>query len=616
MRYLFYTIALFVVTSCRAEDLVPGAVSRLPPPDAQVSLQTDHKQFYLGENVIVHFCVENIGAQPFTISTGGDYRGAARHMRFKVEAHDSSGALVPDPYPNMSSFGGLGGSRVLKSGQKWFQTLSLIPYCRFNAPDEYSVRVQHDFGWQATPDHPLPVAEIKLRLVMPTAEQARKIVAKTAATPENPGVLQGEKNTFPWRDFSAMRLPVYLPALLEHIQNGKLEFLASVGGIETPEATQALIEMLKSTPATALAAAEVLARRVPLASEVEWRNAHAALALALRRDLVEKSWRPNFAAPVRAYTIRAVGSNDRRTLRNAAWLLQNIGIARDLPPVLSALNRRIAATVKAPRWKTDGDSFNDGDGWQLQDDCLSLIRCGRALINRGGALCKEAAAPVGSIALRIAAASGERFAIAGGQSWSTPSWQKTSAKWLRHPTPFIRQLTLESLTPPRYPPPVPRAVLTSEVRALLPKLITDSDPSVRAAACVLAGLSRDTSLLPSVLRVVATASNMWVIDAANNAAGALGGRYPMWLIWARRLDEKGMLRFAIVALSEVVAGRGGYSWDSNVKQDVGRVLKPRWQKFLRENRARLLAGKLFTWGEPALPVDLFPPQFQISRAAK
>src|SRR4051794_34729244 len=67
------------------------------PAGAEIALETDRTEYWIGENVLVHFVVKNTGAEPFAISTGGDYRGAPRHLRFQVTAVDEQGREAEDP---------------------------------------------------------------------------------------------------------------------------------------------------------------------------------------------------------------------------------------------------------------------------------------------------------------------------------------------------------------------------------------------------------------------------------------------------------------------------------------------------------------------------------------
>src|SRR5262245_45111354 len=78
------------------------------PAQAKVSIELDQGEYFLGENVLFHFLVENTGKEPFSIEMGGDYRGASRHLRFKVKALDAAGKLCADPDPSDFCMGGIG----------------------------------------------------------------------------------------------------------------------------------------------------------------------------------------------------------------------------------------------------------------------------------------------------------------------------------------------------------------------------------------------------------------------------------------------------------------------------------------------------------------------------
>lgn len=575
------------------------------PSGARVSVEAERTTWFLGENIVVHFRVQNVGATSFAVESGGDYRGARRHLRFKIAARDETGKTVLDPYPSTMNFGGLGGDSTVKPDDSWYQTLSLNDYCRFDAPGEYSIDVHHDLGWRLSESQTLPVGHIKIRLEMPSPAQAQKIVAAIEAMPQNNGVLNGTKNTQPFPDRSTLRYPVYLPVLLPLIRAGKTDFLEAVGAMDTPEATRALVELLNSDEKISLAAAQTLSPRLPVVANsmlAAWPNAKAVFAL--RQETVRKTWRAEFATPIRRYARRALASEDRNALRNAATMLQSVGNGSDLPLVLAVLNRRIARTAQTPRWQSVGtDDTNDGDGWFLQDDCLMLMRCVSAILRRGAKL------PLGSSTLAVIAIQTQQ---AKEEKPNAARWLPSQARWLRHSVPFIRQLALESLTPNVVPSNVTsHAVLAPSVRALMPVLLRDSDISVRQQACQLAASSGDKTLLPEVLRVLESARNFWLVNSADYAAKKLGGQYQAWQIWANRLDEPKMAQFAIQSLVSVIARKsGGYGWNGGVAQSEGKLLKPLWQKFLRDNQKRLTEGPLFSPDEAALR-GLFPQQFSL-----
>ncbi|MCA1685662.1 MAG: hypothetical protein LC745_06680 [Planctomycetia bacterium] len=80
------------------------------PEGARVVLELDKKQFFLGENILLHYRLENTGKTPFTVSFGGDHRGASRHLRFTVRATGPDGVAVADPDPSGFCMGGMGAS--------------------------------------------------------------------------------------------------------------------------------------------------------------------------------------------------------------------------------------------------------------------------------------------------------------------------------------------------------------------------------------------------------------------------------------------------------------------------------------------------------------------------
>src|SRR5436190_16087954 len=124
----------------------PGeAEERRPVPrGARVRVELDRKQYFLGENVLLHFCVENTGGEPFKVEFGGDYRGSPRPLRFSVHAVDAQGKEVADPSPNPMCMGGLSYAKELKPGDKHFETLQLTRYRRFEKPGIYRLSVSHD----------------------------------------------------------------------------------------------------------------------------------------------------------------------------------------------------------------------------------------------------------------------------------------------------------------------------------------------------------------------------------------------------------------------------------------------------------------------------------------
>jgi len=62
----------FLLVSAASVLLGVGAANatQLVPVGAKVTLEVDHQEYFIGENVIVHFILENVGNQPFNAIQG------------------------------------------------------------------------------------------------------------------------------------------------------------------------------------------------------------------------------------------------------------------------------------------------------------------------------------------------------------------------------------------------------------------------------------------------------------------------------------------------------------------------------------------------------------------
>ena len=254
---LFLIAELACVVRVRAsEPSMWGTSTTQPVPEgAAVALVFDRQEYFLGENILVHFVIENTGGVPFSSHWGGDSRGSSRPLRFKVTATDETGRVAEDPDPFPMCFGGFGGQHTLKPGEKFITTLALMRYCQIDKPGVYTIRATHDFGWKEG-ERKRPVGEAKITLRMPDATQAEGVVAQMEQLPEQPNAMYGQRGS-DYADFGCLRQPVYLEPLLRRARAGNRRALGGLAGIPTPEATQAMIQLAgdsltrssRSTPA-------------------------------------------------------------------------------------------------------------------------------------------------------------------------------------------------------------------------------------------------------------------------------------------------------------------------------------------------------------------------------
>lgn len=562
----------------------------MPIPDgAKVTLATDKAEYFLGENVLVHFIVENTSAQPFKINMGGDYRGTTRSLRFIVTAADEHGDAVPDPDPSGSHMGGLSWSTDIAPGQKWSQSLPLLQYRQFDKPGRYTIRATHDLGWKEEGGRTQPVGETTLTLRMPTDEQAEALVAAMENLPANPDHRAGEKSG-PYADFTTLRYAVYLAPLSRRAEAGSKVAVQGIGSIATPQATAELIKLMEPTnPEVALAAVETLTARLPDPEAADWVASRGTFYLdgwrRRRLELAQTGWKEDFAPAVREHA-RHLLRTDNHRIALAALMLESIGEKEDQANVIAAIDRALEGSQ--PRR-------------DVRDNILgppapvpALLRAARMLAKRGAPVPADPASP-GQVAIYL-------DAIATHANYRPQGWQSRCAQWATHPVPAIRAMAVGAL-PTSLPP---------EMSAILVKSFTDEDLGVQMAACDLAAKTKDPAFSKPVLALVSTARHEWVVNYAHNAAVAIGARAEACEIWAARLTEPDMLIPAITRLASIVE-HGGSSVNSNVARDEVLAIQRQWQAFLTAHKRDVASGKVYQIGDPDLAPELFGRVYRFSQ---
>ena len=163
----------------------------------KLQVRTDGPDYFIGENILLHYGLTNEGTEPVRISRGGDYR-ASRALRFKVVATDAEGRKADDPDPWPWCEGGLEGDYLLKPGETSWQSIPLMRYCDFDHDGVYRIQVYHDLGWEGKDRywfgdaienllpvgaHNAPIGEVTIKLVMPTEARARQVVERMLTLP-------------------------------------------------------------------------------------------------------------------------------------------------------------------------------------------------------------------------------------------------------------------------------------------------------------------------------------------------------------------------------------------------------------------------------------------------
>ena len=196
-----------------AQTPSPAPARQLPPPDAlRISLLADKPEFFLGENILLHYRIENTGKEHLGIDVGGDYRGGTRANRFKVTVVDAAGREMSDPAPKQWDMGGLSPLGGAKPGAAWFENVWLLRYRTLDEPGDYTVTVFHDLGWGERQAKDPRVVTLKLRLKMPNEAEARQVIAEMEKAKSYSGSTWGTKGQ-PTADFGLLKFPVYRPLL-------------------------------------------------------------------------------------------------------------------------------------------------------------------------------------------------------------------------------------------------------------------------------------------------------------------------------------------------------------------------------------------------------------------
>lgn len=552
-----------------------------PVPDgAKVTLEVDRPEYFLGENVLVHFVLQNVGNTAFEASWGGDYRGASRHLRFMVTATDEAGqeAEDPDPFPNC--FGGLGGKKTLEPGQRCTWSLPLMRYCDIVTSGVYTIRATHDFGWKED-ERKRPIGEASITFRVPDSRQARQVVKEMEELPARPNMSFGEPSE-PYADFRCLRHPVYLNILAGRVRDGDKRGLEGLGLIPTVEANTALIRLAQvPDKETALRAANMLNSRLPYPESHYIPTPPASPnepRLSIRGRFVERAWDDKLVPQVRRLAAKLLAGDDLPTVAAAAFMIISVGTKEDAPAVLAAINKA--------RNPTFGNRTDPKDNiLNMPQPIRELLRAMDALRTRGYSLGDHVSGDAEILLyfhiLRNDPPPRPRRYRQFLEAFGTSSWFP------------IREAAVRSI--PKTVPP--------EYRSFVMERLEDEDLGVCRAACTAAGMSKDTRFVKPLLDIIATEQHRWLLREAGNAAHDLlyGTSLDLLEVWADRLADADIYPIALDFLQNVLDGpSGNYSGRTDLSRAERLQLRKAWKEFLALHGDEIRAGKRFKLSDPAV----------------
>lgn len=540
------------------------------PAGLKVQLVSNRTEFFLGESVLLHYRIENTGADTVRISTGGDYRGSTRPDRFVVTAVSETGMTVDDPTPLMRNFGGgLMPRGDIQPGGEWFEDVAVQEYCRFDAPGTYTIRAFHDLGYGPQRTNDPRNAELTIKLRAPSEADARGILEENEKASSYSGRSAGKKGESRL-DYPCIRWPTFLRPLQERAQGGDEQALKGLASIRTADASRALLALLDHTNvAFAAKAAALIEPRLPHPE-----SAFAGPWGAQRRQFViTNAWSEALSKDVRAYCVRVLAGTEREDFLTASKLLSLVGTTGEISSLRLALEVAVAGTNAA---------------YQFEIHYPAPIRAADALL--GAALvihsnldvaASETLSP-GDVLLFIAR-------HGGGDKTLSAEEEAVFARALQHPLPYVRMKALEGL-PQTFSPAISGLVLAR---------MTDAYEGVQTYAFETARRMNDPRHRDAALGVLKTARNEWLLRAAHDIAIKNDARYEAATLWAGRIappkDMNDYFPHEVIRhlFDLVVGGNVGANLETPKDADSARTMREQWLAFLEKQRAAISEGGHF-----------------------
>ena len=330
--------------------------------DGRITLRTDKSEFFLGESILLHYCIENTGTQSFVVSVGGDYRGVGRATRFRVKAEDERGREMADPLPPerlLMQMGGMSPLTLTKPGETWFEDVPVLQYRTIERPGNYAVSVFHDMGWGAEEPRDKRTVSVQFVVREPSTEQARQVLEELHKAKSYNGKTWGKKGQAT-PDYRLLQHPNYLAPLVERATTGDSVYVTGIASIGTVDATRALLQ-LTAHPSNSVAgaAAAALRLRMPKPSwKAKERTAWVPDEMRGLKTPATNTWLNELFAPARTNAVSLLARPNDTCFAGAAAVLGWMGHASDPTALMVALDHMLAwpfvpigtPVPPTPRW--------------------------------------------------------------------------------------------------------------------------------------------------------------------------------------------------------------------------------------------------------------------------
>ncbi|MEQ2007395.1 MAG: hypothetical protein ABMA26_11410 [Limisphaerales bacterium] len=561
--------------------------------DGRITLRTDKPEFFLGENILLHYCVENTGTQAFVVSVGGDYRGAGRATRFRVTVEDERGREMVDPLPPerlQLQMGGLSPLNLTKPGETWFEDVPVLHYRTIERSGTFTVRVFHDMGWGAEEPRDKRTVSVQIVVREPSAEQALQVLADLDKAKSYNGKTWGQKGQAT-PDYRLLQHSNYLAPLVERAAAGDSVWVTGIASIGTVDATRALLQ-LTAHPSNSVAAASAAALRLRMPKSSWKAKERAAWTPDEMRGLkapATNTWQLEFSALARTNAVRLLARPNDACFAAAAAVLGWLGHGSDPPALMTALDGALAwpfvklgtPVPATPRWASQ-----------------QLV----------AALDELAAVDVPMPASPTTAGEFLGFLAGVGRSenFSPPGWEASFERALKHEAAMVREAALG-----RLPRPLPAAF-----HQPLVFLMADPDNTVCRLACEKANNLQLAGGRAFALKAIAMSTDHWTVWMAKDAAVRDGGRMECAEMLAKRFAEVAGdpqfvgMNFMRHLVEITLGGHMSGSWQFLREpggQEKANALRDEWLKVIRYHAEDLRAGRLLVMGQGFVTTNLVPP---------
>jgi hypothetical protein len=354
-----------------------------------------------------------------------------------------------------------------------------------------------------------------------------------------------------------------------------------------PEATKVLVGLLDDPdPAFAANAEQELYYRLPdpeLDGKVRRRNFFDEDDSDPRRYLRDRSWRPEFAAAVRAHARRCLARKDDANLYRGAFMLGCVGTVEDLPAVLAGFDVAVAAA--------QGRTLPEDHYPRPPHVCAEIRRAVQMMIDRGTAI---------PIAPRTP---GERLlfveAVSRRSDFRPPDWERTFIGILRDRFDYLREAAVQSV-PEWCPKPI---------RDVMPEMLRDRHIDVQIATLHLVERLPQPEWKPAVIEAFAQAeerSLLWAADAALYRLCSPVERIEVHIAKMGDANPK-MATEAVERLTGIFRDHSGGSNGINLDTPEKRkACQDAWRRFVAANREKLEKRRPFSLHDDVPKADLFP----------